>query len=149
MEKFGTYMIIPEKPLIVGYYNGIIKIEDIIHFNIVIRKEPNYNYFANTILDFRYCTLDIKHDELPKIINYIKSSFKKTGDRKVAYLTSKPNEVVVTSMYQYILDYSDLNYNPKIFSTVKAIANFFGNKVISEKELLGIIEELKTKPNIL
>ena len=147
MEKKGTYAIIVEKPLIVEYYEGIITVKDLFHFKNEIKKEPNYNLYTNTILDFRFCTLNIETEELPEIINYLKRNFSKSGNRKVAYLTSRPNEVVVTTLYKQVLADTDINYNPETFSTVRAIANYFGSGLVREKELFEIIEELKTKPD--
>ena len=147
MEKIGTYKIIYDKHLIVEYYNGIITAGDLIHFKNVIRKEPNYDFYSNTILDFRDCVLEIKKVELHGILEFFRTNFEKAGIRNTAYLTSKPNEVVLATLYSHLVKDSELNYNLSVFSTEKAAAEMFGEKVISEEGLHKILSELKTKSN--
>ena len=147
MEKVGAYKIIYDRPLIVEYYYGLITAEDLIYLKNVIRKEPDYNLYFNTVLDLRDCDLQINSEGLATIVDFFESSFEKTGIRKVAYLTSKPNEVVRATLYSILLGRSELNFNPNIFSTIEAVIGFFGEEIITEKELIEIIDELKTKPD--
>jgi hypothetical protein len=147
MEKVGAYKIIYDRPLIVEYYNGLITAEDLIYLKNVIKEEPNYNLYFNTILDLRDCDLQINTEGLRTIVDFFISSSEKTGIRKVAYLTSKPNQVVIATLYSILVESSGLNFDPNIFSTIEAVVRLFGDHIITQKELVEIIDELITKPN--
>lgn len=147
MEKVGAYKIIYDRPLIVEYYSGVITVEDLIHFKNIIKEEPNYDLYFNTILDFRDCDLQIDKKGLAAIVDFLDSSFEKSGNRKVAYLTSKPNEVVSATLYSILVEKSKLSFITNIFSTLDAVIGFFGEKIITKKELIETFDELKTKPN--
>lgn len=147
MIKIGAYKILYDKNLIVEYYNGIINAEDLIFLKNVIRNEPDYNLYSNTILDFRDCDLQIDYKGITKIIDFFKSKHVVNGSRKIAYLTSKPNQVAIATMYSQLAKESELGFNPNIFTTIEATAKLFGPAVITEKELIKIIDQLKTKPN--
>lgn len=147
MEKFGTYKILYDRPLIVEYYNGLITVEDFIHLKNTITKEPNYNFYSNTILDLRDCNIKIEMEELETLINFYRENFEKKEDRTVAYLTSKPNEIVLATLYSVLVENSDLNFNTNVFTTIKPIVRLFGEEIITEKDYIEIIDELKTSPN--
>ena len=66
---------------------------------------------------------------------------------KVAFLTSKPNDVVLTTLYSRMVTKFGLNFSMNIFSTVEAVVRLFGEDIISEKEFAEIIYEFKTKPD--
>ena len=143
----------PDKPLVVEYYNGSINADDLIHFKKVISAEADYNLYTNTVVDFRDCDLTIEEgvlgidSVLNKIAQFLKTNFKDTGTRKVAFLTSKPNEVTLTILYTYILKKYELNFDLNIFSTEKGVADFLGKGILTKEELASIINELKTTPD--
>ena len=147
MGKFGTYKILYDRPLIVEYYNGLISTGDLIHLKNVIKEEPNYNFYSNTILDFRDCDLKIEMEELETIIHFFKSNFEKKEKRTIVYLTSKPNEIVLATLYSVLAENAELNFNPNVFSSIKQIVRLFGEEIITEKDFIEIIDELKTSPN--
>ena len=147
MGKFGTYKILNDRPLIVEYYNGIMTAEDFIHFKNVIKKEPNYNLYSNTIIDLRDCDVRIEMENLKIIIDFLKSNFEKKENRTVAYLTSKPNEIVLATLYSVLAENADINFNPNVFTKVKLVTKLFREEIITEKEYIEIIDELKTSPN--
>lgn len=148
MKKIGAYKILYDRQLIIEYYSGEITTEDLLFFKNAIHEEPNHNLYWNTVLDLRDCNLLVKGDELPEIIDFFKkNSSEKSGTRNVAYITSKPNEAALSTLYAIAIKKSGLNFNPNVFSTLMAVSNFIGEKTITEKELAEIINELKAKPN--
>jgi hypothetical protein len=147
MGKFGTYKILNHRPLIVEYYNGIISTEDLIHLKNVIKEEPDYNFYSNTILDLRDCDLHIDIEDLKTIIDFFKLNFEKKENRTVAYFTSKPNGVVLATLFSILAENSELNFNPNVFSSLKPMVRLFGEEIITEKDYIEIIDELKTSPN--
>ena len=147
MEKTGTYKIIYERPLNIEYYRGIITVEDLIHFKNVIRREPNYDLYSNTITDLRDCILLVKKEELNKIVDFLKTNFEKKGVRNIVYLTSKPNEAILATFYSFLTKDSKLNFNPDICSSEKAAVKMFSKEIITEEELKEILNELRTSHN--
>lgn len=147
MGKFGTYKILYDRPLIVEYYNGPISTEDLIHLKNVIKEEPDYNFYSNTILDLRDCDIKIEIEELETLIHFFRANFEKKENRTVAYLISKPNEVVLATLFSILVESSELNFNPNVFSTIKPITKLFGEEIITEKDFIEIINELKTSPD--
>ena len=147
MKKIGAYKILPNKQLIIEYYSGEITIKDLMFFKYVIRKEPNYNFYWNTVLDFRDCVLLIKQDGLKEIIAFFKNNYEILESRNVAYLSSKPNEVALSILYSLLVKDSGLNFDTSVFSSTSGVVKMFGEKLITEKDLIEIIDELKTKPN--
>ena len=147
MGKFGTYKILYDKPLIVEYYNGFITTEDFIHLKNVIKDEPDYNFYSNTILDLRDCDLKIEVEDLETLIQFFRANFENKENRTVAYLTSKPNGLVLATLFSISVESSELNFNPNVFSSTAPMVRLFGEEIITEKEYIGIIDELKSSPN--
>jgi hypothetical protein len=147
MEKFGTYKILHDRQLIIEYYNGLISAEDLIHMKVVIKEEPDYNFYSNTILDLRDCDVKIDMEELKTFIDFFKLNYEKKEIRTAVYLTSKPNEIVLATLYSVLAENAELNFNPNVFSTIEAIVRLFGEEIITKKEFIQIIDELKTSPH--
>lgn len=143
MRKKGTYKVIPEKPLIIEYYSGDITAHDLLAQKNKIKHESGYDFQSNTIIDFRECELKIEEDELPIIFDFFKTNFQNSKPRKIGYLTSKPNQVVLAILFLKMASESGIKYLPNIFSTSKAAVNFFGSNIIKEEEFDTIIHELK------
>jgi hypothetical protein len=147
-EKVGSYIIVPPKKLILEYYSGEIRMSDLIQFKRIISKDPNYNFYFNTIIDFRDAELLINNDEFVRLLEFFRKKFRVTGMRNVAYLTSTPNAVVITTLFSLLADeYADLNFNLKTFSTIEAASNWFSAAYVTSETLGSLIFELKTKPN--
>ena len=72
---------------------------------------------------------------------------KKKEIRTVAYLVTKPNEVVLATLYSILAENSELNFNANVFSSTKPMVRLFGEEIITEKDFVEIIDELKKSPN--
>lgn len=147
--KFGTYKIIIKEKLVIEYYSGTINTDDLICMKDALRKEPDYSFYHNSIIDVRDCILDIDSSEYKELIDYTKKNIKENGIRKVAYLTSKPKDVVMSSLYPNLANENNLGFVSGVFSTEKSVVSWFGKEIITESHLTDIINELKTMPNIL
>jgi len=147
MTKIGAYKILPDKKLIIEYYSGEITVEDLIFFKNVIRKEPNYNWGWNTILDFRDCVLLIKNNDLKELVDFFKNNFERPESRNLAVLSANPNEVALSILYSFLVKDSGLDFETYSFSTTLGIVKLFGENIITEKGLIEIIDALKKEPN--
>ncbi len=141
--KYGSYKIIPDKKLVIEYYSGELDYDDLIEFKKAIIKEPEYDFYFQTIVDLRYCFLKTNPQDFVNWIDFINTNFGNERVRKVAYLTSKPNEVVLTTLFLHQHKQFVKSLSANVFSTIEGVVSWFGHDVISIKELDNILEELK------
>ena len=86
-------------------------------------------------------------EELETLIHFFRANFEKKENRTVVYLTSKPNGIVLATLFSVLAENAELNFNPNVFSSIKPIVRLFGEEIITEKDFIEIIDELKTSPN--
>lgn len=142
MGKFITYKVLQEQSLIVEYYRGKITAEDLINIRKIVKDEPNYVELQYAVHDFRDCILEIDEIGLTKMIEFLCANFKKDANRKIAYITSDPTHVVLTTLYTEMLNDTGFDVKPKIFSTIEATAKYFNN-IIPPNLLVDVINELQ------
>ena len=147
MTKIGAYKILPDKQLIIEYYSGEITVKDLIFLKNVIRKEPNYNWGWNTILDFRDCVLLIKNADLKDLVDFFKNNFERSKTRTLVVLSASPTEVALSVLYSFLVKDSGLGFDTYTFSTTLGIVKLYGENIITEKGLEEIIDDLKSSPN--
>lgn len=149
MGKFGAYKIITERQLVIEYYRGELIIDDLIYLKKAIVKNPSYTKTWNTIFDFRDCNLSIKSTDISKLVEHMKMTYTETNTRKLALLSTKPNEVALSTLYTILLQESGLNFKTFIVSEIETIINRFCNCHLTEKEVVEFIHQLKSNsPNI-
>ncbi len=68
------------------------------------------------------------------------------GTRRSAYLTSKPNEVVITTLFSKLI--CDTFIKTNIFSTIIATVNWLNKEGVDNQFLSLVINELKEHKNI-
>jgi len=144
-EKITEYHIIPECRLIIEYYSGNILMEDIINLKKRLSLEKTYDPNINILHDFRDSNLLIEKYEIFEYIEFVKKHLKTLGKRQSAFLTDKPNEVVLTILFG---EYNtDLPINSKIFSTIEHAIKWLGLQTLSIETINSVIEKLKTQHN--
>lgn len=147
MRKFGSYVIMNEEKLIVEYHSGDINIHDFIHSRKIISSDGEYNPNFDLVLDYREANMVVDKNEVDLFVDFFKNYSSIQGNRKSAYLTTDPKQVVITTLFSSAI--SDLDVRPKTFSTLKGVVNWIWKKGIDTTKLIEIIEELKTRPNTL
>ena len=147
MSKFGTYKIITKEKLIVEYHFGDINIDDFMESRKVISSDQDYNPGFDLVFDFRDVNMIVGEEDIKRFASFFKEFNPILGKRKSAYLTSTPNQVVVTTLFS--LEIKNTSIRPMTFSTVELLVEWLNNKNIDEDILTKIIEELKTHPNRL
>ena len=147
MGKFGAYKILKDEKLIIEYHTGRITTLDFIESRRIISSDESYNPDFDLIFDWRDVEMIVTQDDINEFIIFFKKFSKIVGDRKSAYLTSKPNEVIVTTLFSQGIE--DSSVKTGTFSTIKGVVNWINNKGLDKNKLMNIIKELKTHPNIL
>ncbi|MCF8379918.1 MAG: hypothetical protein K9H49_10100 [Bacteroidales bacterium] len=110
-----------------------------------LSSESEYSSKYDVINDFRDCNLQIEIDEIQEYIDFLKNDLQILERKKIVFLTSKPNEVVLTHLFS---DYvSNLWINGQIFTTSKAALTWLSNQNIDYLDFENIIAEIKTLPD--
>ncbi|MCA0151688.1 hypothetical protein [Winogradskyella vincentii] len=142
-KKIGKYIIVEDLKLIIEYYSGTIKVEDLIGLKEKIKLEPNYDFYYNTILDLRNCNLVLSIDDLHKIYKYFDSNFIKREIRNVAYLADAPNEAALSILFTRIDD-NIIEMDKSVFSSTEGVYDWLQNLItINETELESLLSLAK------
>ena len=79
-------------------------------------------------------------------VNFIKNNAPKLGKRKVAFVTSTPNQVVTTTIYKTML--TDFEQQVVVFSTIDTALNWLTSNPLNTKELIDlVIKNLDKNPS--
>jgi len=147
MPKYGSYRIFPKERMIFEYHSGEIVIEDFIRSKEVISSDNEYNPDYDVIIDIRDINIIFNYDDINKLVDFYKTYSPIKGNRKLAFLTKKPQHVVFTTLFSNGID--DTLVNANFFSTAKAAAGWIINSTISVQIIKKIFEELKKSSNTL
>ncbi len=69
------------------------------------------------------------------------------AERKAVHLTSKPNQVVLTTLYSGLI--RDLSIHSYVFSTIKPAVKWLNKAGVDDQFLKQIINGLKTKVSVV
>jgi hypothetical protein len=125
MKKFVNYSIIPELKIIVECYKGQFTSVDGINYKKNLYQDKDYNPAYNMITDLRELEMHVKvEDDIKELTTYF--DFLKTTavERKVALITSKPNQAVLAHLFKELARNSIIEY--EVFSTLEAAIGFVG-----------------------
>lgn len=145
MINFSKYRIDIKLEVIFIVFTGIIKISDVQEFLLELTSNPAYSNSFDKVYDFRYCNLSIRRDELPNFLDFIKNELDVDSTRKEIYITSKPNEVVVTTLYGLLIQ--EFQFHPHIVSTINKTIKILSNPNLNKDLLEKTLDELRiTQP---
>lgn len=127
----ANYSVYPEEKLVLEYQGGVVNGQDLINYKKRMADDSSFSSSFNVLVDIRD---SIYKEKLSGVANYV--SFLKTrpdiaGNRKVAVLTNRTNQVVIAFMYQNMQQ--DLKQIVEVFSTLEAIKNWLNIKMPIDK----------------
>jgi hypothetical protein len=140
IEK-NKYKILPDKRLIVRYYDGLFSLNDIIAFLNETGKDALYDPTFNVINDFRDAETNVKIKEINELFGYVKGNKKIYGKRKSVFLTKTPNQTVF-SMMLGLLKYEN-EVKIKTFSTLLDAIKWLGFTPSDLNAIENCINDLK------
>ena len=140
MDKM-KFRIYEEEALIVDIYYGKFLLKDYIEAKEIISAHPLFNPSFNLAQDFRQAESGISREDIISLVNYMKNKPGLVAPRKAAYLTSEPDQVVATSLFQ--VHKSDLPIESKIFSTTEAIDHWLGRDLSKYPKLHERLAEVE------
>ena len=118
MHTETSHILFPDCKLVIELYRGNIEVSDILNLKQEASKDSNYHSDFSVIMDFRNATIIGGSQEIYEYSQRIQEMPKVLGKRFVAVLTSKPNEVVVATLFD--LFNRNLPITSKVFSTQQA-----------------------------
>lgn len=136
----SAYRILPNENLVIEYHKGILEAITYIEFKKKLLKDPLFKPNLNHFIHFKNVVFNTPQSELNTFVGYIKNNVKALGERKLAFVTDTPNQVVTTTMYQIMLQNSTLI--SEIFSTNETALHWLNPPTLKFNELTTILTEL-------
>lgn len=133
MNKKVDYKIFKKYKLIVELYEGTIGFDDIINNKQKSSLDENYDPDYAVLLDFRNAHIDLNPESITELFTWLRAHPLFQTYKKVAYLTSEPNEVVLTTLFKMKL--KDIPIEASTFHTVQAALNWLNIYQLSPKQL--------------
>lgn len=118
IQKRAVFFISPERKLIIEYYSGYIYLSDILKIKSNAGEHKDFSKDFNVLIDFRDAELKINVNELLNLFQFAKENPQLIGNRREAYLTSNPEQVVLGTLFEKYKQ--DLPIESNIFSTLGA-----------------------------
>ncbi|MCF8297622.1 MAG: hypothetical protein K9J13_08790, partial [Saprospiraceae bacterium] len=118
MNKYTDYSIFIDKKLIIRYFSGEIYVKDIIDLLHKTSLDENYDPTFNVIHDFRNGNVKLDRTDTTQIAKYLKSNLAMYGRRNSVSLTSEPNQVALSIIFETQIQDFPLNFH--IVSTMEA-----------------------------
>jgi archaellum biogenesis ATPase FlaH len=125
MNKKANYTILPELKLIIECCKGDATDEESAQMKMAEVLDKNYDPTFNIIVDFREFETFINNTTFESISAFVHFLKALKIQSKVAFLTTKPHQVVVGEYLKELMN-QRLDIELGIFSTVDACAEYLG-----------------------
>jgi hypothetical protein len=143
MRSLANYLILPELNLILECCKGETTVEAAVNMKKAEMADPLYNPDYDIIVDFQeFETLlgATTSESISSFFNFLKE-IELNG--KVAFLTKKPSQVVISEILKRLTSKS-LTANIETFSTLEGAIRFIGHSLDKLDLINSKISELKT-----
>jgi hypothetical protein len=137
----SNYTILLNHNLVIEFHSGILTALNYIEFKKKLLNDSLFKADLNHLIDFKNVKFNTNPTDISDFVDFLKSRTQFLGNRKVAFVTNTPNQVVSTTIYK--LTQGNLNQEVEIFSTEENALKWLNipNSVI--KDVLKIINKLK------
>ncbi len=115
---------------------------------VLIKSSSNSDYskYFDQVFDFRFCEFSFGIDELSAFVSFIKNEIKIDAVRTDIYLTNRPDEVVITTIFSELI--KNFQIKPHIVSTIEKTTQILSRPDLDIIKLKNILDDLKiTQPN--
>ena len=112
------FKILPELNLLLRYYHGNLKLQDVLSSLENTASVKNYKPSFDIINDIRDANLNVAEDEVMELVEFIKSNNRIYAKRNSILLTNTPEQVVFGMMVKMFNDESIVNLS--VVSTLKS-----------------------------
>lgn len=147
MKKILKYRILVSQKTIIAYFQGNIDAEDLINFKLSMSKDKNYNPTFSIISDLRMCHFNFKEEGVLKYISFVKENDKISIDRKIVFLTEKPNEVVIGTLFEILK--GKLLLKSSIYTTVLSSVKWVFGSLDNLELIKDTLEQIKNNSDLI
>ena len=141
----SAYRIINNLNLIIEYHKGALDVNSYIKFKQKTFSDTDFKTGLNYFIHFKNITFLTTEEDVKKFVDFIKNNAPKLGRRKVAFVTSTPNQVVTTTIYKSML--ADIEQQVAVFSTNEAAFNWLISNPLNTKELIEVVKTMEKEVN--
>ena len=100
-------------------------------------KQVSITFLVVYDLFLKNVTFFTPQEDIKKFVNFIKNNAPKLGKRKVAFVTSTPNQVVTTTIYKSML--ADIKQQVAVFSTNDNALNWLTSNSLNTKKIIDVL----------
>jgi hypothetical protein len=143
MSSKICYHIDKEHEIIFYYYHESITAQDFKEIELKLTSDPNFNKKYDQIHDLRYCNLTANLNEIKDYVRFVKDVLQVDDIRTEIYITSKPNEVALASIYEKLVD--SFKFQPHIVSTLEKATQLLLKPNIDTPIIHNALEKLRHK----
>jgi len=122
-NKTLLYEILPDLNLIIDSWFGDLTFEKVLNAKLEQIKDTRWNQSYHNISDIRNAEFVLDNAEARKIIEYTKSDTRWQYERKTAYITDNPNQVVFQKLLE-INKSQEIPNQMESFSTLKGALDY-------------------------
>ena len=123
VKKF-EYRILPEHGIIVEKISGLVTGHELIGFKKNEMQDKDYQFHFDVIADLRKVDFASVEDIVEAFFGFYQEYFPLMKNKKSAYITRKPLQVAVLTLYGDKLKSTPMDI--RIFSTTEAAVNWIG-----------------------
>lgn len=136
----NDYKIFKELNLVLHYFSGDITYPVILAQMSRLQKDPLYYSKYDSFIDLREANLKVDITDIEKYADFVTNDLKIIDKRKAVYLTSKPNEVVITTLLKNHMNESMVDIF--VCSTLDVAVKHLKNSKINSVVLVELISEI-------
>lgn len=137
----SNYTILLNHNLVIEFHSGILTALNYIEFKKKLLNDSLFKADLNHLIDFKNVKFNTNSTDISDFVDFLESRTQSLGNRKVAFVTGTPNQVVSTTIYK--LMQGNLNQLVEIFSTEENALKWLNIPNSAIKEVLKIINKLK------
>ena len=135
------YKIIPDKRLIIEYFDGTLTLDEMLRFVDSIRNDEHYDTTFNSLIDLSEVEMAVSTKEVQRYVTFLQKNSSLLENRKLAIITTTPNHVVTGTLYQLLG--KDLPLNIRLYSTFGAAVRWLGLFDFAFKDYTNIVKKIK------
>lgn len=139
IKSITNFKMFHQQKLILETYVGEVNADILIANKKRIAESNEYHSNYDILLDFRQADFNFSVTDLEIIVEYLKNNKALQGNKNVAYLTNKPNQVALTTMFASRI--KSIPIRPKVFSTISAALNYLNIIGLDKPTLESLINE--------
>jgi hypothetical protein len=141
MKSIYKYSILKKEGLIIQFHQNELKLEGIKKLKLDIINDPDFDPDFVFLIDVKNAQIMMTTDELAQYGDFVSAKLKLKGARRLAILTSNPNQVVKSIIYTHNSNLKPLVY--EVFSTLNGALKWLDVDASNLKIIASEIEKLE------